>query len=312
MLGDKIYSLRKNRKISQEEFAEILKTSRQAVSKWERNESKPDIEKLIIIAKLFNISIDYLLSFEINYSNINDILKKLETCCLNNEFLIDIDEIRLLCSKYINNFELYLRSSEYLFLAFIDNNQSEYLDLALTYINKAIVLFTPEYNEIISLNTLHKKVINIYMLQNKFELAKEYLKKNNVYGCDEMIAKCELALKNYDSALEISSDVYLKSASDIINISFVQIIVLLKKRKIEKAYELVNWIISFINSIKNDDNFFKGIFCPFIYLKATCEQLLNIDNYETLTILKNINNNQTNINITSEAQSIKYYFGKTD
>ena len=78
MLGDKIYSLRKNRKISQEEFAEILKTSRQAVSKWERNESKPDIEKLIIIAKLFNISIDYLLSFEINYSNINDILKKLE------------------------------------------------------------------------------------------------------------------------------------------------------------------------------------------------------------------------------------------
>ena len=47
MLGEKIYSLRKNRKISQEEFAEILNTSRQNISKWERNESKPDIDKLI-------------------------------------------------------------------------------------------------------------------------------------------------------------------------------------------------------------------------------------------------------------------------
>ena len=36
MLGEKIYTLRKNKNISQEEFANILNTSRQAVSKWER------------------------------------------------------------------------------------------------------------------------------------------------------------------------------------------------------------------------------------------------------------------------------------
>ena len=64
MLGEKIYSLRKNRKISQEEFAEILNTSRQNISKWERNESKPDVDKLIIIARLFNVSVDYLLSYK--------------------------------------------------------------------------------------------------------------------------------------------------------------------------------------------------------------------------------------------------------
>ena len=77
MLGEKIYSLRKNRKISQEEFAEILNTSRQNISKWERNESKPDIDKLIIIARLFNVSIDYLLSYEINFSNVDIFLNKL-------------------------------------------------------------------------------------------------------------------------------------------------------------------------------------------------------------------------------------------
>ena len=76
MLGDKIYLLRKNRNISQEEFAEILNTSRQAVSKWERNESKPDIDKLISIAKVFNVSIDYLLSYEISFSNIDEFIDK--------------------------------------------------------------------------------------------------------------------------------------------------------------------------------------------------------------------------------------------
>ena len=66
MLGEKIFELRRNRKISQEEFAQILNTSRQAISKWERNEAKPDIDKLILISKLFNVSIDYLLSYEIS------------------------------------------------------------------------------------------------------------------------------------------------------------------------------------------------------------------------------------------------------
>ena len=39
--------------------------SRQVVSKWERDEAKPDIDKLILIVRLFNVSIDYLFGYEI-------------------------------------------------------------------------------------------------------------------------------------------------------------------------------------------------------------------------------------------------------
>ena len=95
MLGDKIYLLRKNRNISQEEFAEILNTSRQAVSKWERNESKPDIDKLISIAKVFNVSIDYLLSYEISFSNVDEFIDILEHCVNNNIFSVDIDDLKM-------------------------------------------------------------------------------------------------------------------------------------------------------------------------------------------------------------------------
>ena len=132
MLGDKLYNLRKNRKISQEEFAEILNTSRQAVSKWERNEAKPDIDKLILIAKLFNVSIDYLLDFEISASTIDSFIDELKDCLLNNKFIININDIRLWCSKYTNNFKLHVYLAEYLYVAFFDNNNEEYLDLALS------------------------------------------------------------------------------------------------------------------------------------------------------------------------------------
>ena len=64
--GDNLYSLRKSKGISQDEFAENLGVSRQAVSKWERNEAYPDTENLIAIAKFFNVTIDDLINTPTN------------------------------------------------------------------------------------------------------------------------------------------------------------------------------------------------------------------------------------------------------
>ena len=60
-LADKIILLRKKKGWSQEEFAEQMNVSRQAVSKWESAASTPDLEKILQISKLFNVTTDYLL-----------------------------------------------------------------------------------------------------------------------------------------------------------------------------------------------------------------------------------------------------------
>lgn len=60
-IGQKIYELRKNARITQEQFAEKLDVSRQAVSKWESDAAYPETDKLIKIAELFGVSCDYLL-----------------------------------------------------------------------------------------------------------------------------------------------------------------------------------------------------------------------------------------------------------
>ena len=53
MLENKIAELRKEKNLSQEQLAEILNTSRQAVSKWERGEAYPDIDRLKELAIYF-------------------------------------------------------------------------------------------------------------------------------------------------------------------------------------------------------------------------------------------------------------------
>lgn len=60
-IADRIQHLRKMKGISQEELADKLGVSRQAISKWESEQSSPDIEKVIIMSEFFEVTTDYLL-----------------------------------------------------------------------------------------------------------------------------------------------------------------------------------------------------------------------------------------------------------
>lgn len=60
-LADRIQHLRKSKGISQEELASQIGVSRQAVSKWESEQSAPDIEKIILLSDYFETTTDYLL-----------------------------------------------------------------------------------------------------------------------------------------------------------------------------------------------------------------------------------------------------------
>ncbi|NLB90761.1 MAG: helix-turn-helix transcriptional regulator [Clostridiales bacterium] len=70
---DRLVELRKRHSLSQEEVAEVLGISRQAVSKWERGESSPDTENLIGLANLYQLTIDALL-----YGNGDRAIQKIE------------------------------------------------------------------------------------------------------------------------------------------------------------------------------------------------------------------------------------------
>lgn len=72
--ADNIKSIRQERHISQEELAEIIRVSRQAVSKWEQGSGYPEMEKLLVLSKELNVSLDYLMLGEIKSTENNKTL----------------------------------------------------------------------------------------------------------------------------------------------------------------------------------------------------------------------------------------------
>ena len=69
-LGENLKRIRKEHNLSQEEFAEDLNVSRQAVSKWESNISYPDMDKILLICEKYNLNIDEL--FNQNYKEVKE------------------------------------------------------------------------------------------------------------------------------------------------------------------------------------------------------------------------------------------------
>lgn len=78
-LSEKIQYLRKEKGYSQESLAEICQVSRQSISKWESGNIIPEIDKLIIISKAFDVSLDVLLRNEYEINSV----KKIHHCGLN-------------------------------------------------------------------------------------------------------------------------------------------------------------------------------------------------------------------------------------
>ena len=63
-IANRLVNLRKSNNLSQEALAEKLGISRQAVSKWERAEASPDTDNLILLSRLYGVSLDELLKTE--------------------------------------------------------------------------------------------------------------------------------------------------------------------------------------------------------------------------------------------------------
>ena len=61
-LGERICKLRSEKNLSQGDLADALEVSRQSISKWETNGSVPDLDKLIKLSELFDISLDELIT----------------------------------------------------------------------------------------------------------------------------------------------------------------------------------------------------------------------------------------------------------
>ena len=307
MLGKKIYELRKELNISQEELAMAINISRQSVSKWELGDSYPEVNKLKDIASFFNVSIDYLLDYEVEKTSCKEFIGTLKEAINNKVFSITINEIKSYILRFNNNFHLYIYSANYLFALELEKNERNLLELIIDYCKKAISLFNYQSAGDVLLSDIHSFVIKVYLVYKKYDLAMEYMKENKIFD-KGAIAECNYRLKKYKDSSNVISNIYVSAITDIISSAHLQIRILLKQKNVKEALELTNWILNLIDSIEKIDGTFSEEKILYMYMKVICEKVFKIksdDTIKELNILINFGENDM-----SNSEGIKFYYGE--
>lgn len=127
-IGENLKKQRKLRELTQEQLADILGVSFQAVSKWERGEGYPDIEMLPTIANCFGITVDELIGMN-EVRDAADVKAILDKAKENMSKGLIEENIRLLAEAvkvYPNNYELLSRYAMNLTFVAIDTKSEEY------------------------------------------------------------------------------------------------------------------------------------------------------------------------------------------
>lgn len=108
ILSEKIGALRREKGLSQEALAERCGVSRQAIAKWENNISTPSVNKLALLADVFDVTLDELVGrkFKDEYTQLKEFVVKFvpseikfgpkdEVCCVIGRYLSFVDDLGL-------------------------------------------------------------------------------------------------------------------------------------------------------------------------------------------------------------------------
>ena len=172
-LGLKIKELRKLNKITQQDLAEMLGVSYQAISRWENNITSPDITTLPVLANIFNVTVDYLLDVNINNNDI--LIKEIYDAywSLTNEE--KWHEAKLLLEEkiklYPNSYFLKDKLLNVYYRLMFDNDKELYQDKIIKLANDIMHnSLIPEFKF-----SAIQSLIFIYESQGNFEKGKELL-----------------------------------------------------------------------------------------------------------------------------------------
>ena len=172
-LGRRIKELRKKRNITQQDLAEMLGVSYQAISRWENNITSPDITALPVLANIFNVTVDYLLDVNINENTqiIENIYRQSWELCVNQKHKEAQELLEEKTKLFPNNYFLKNELLNIYYALMYDNDKEIYqdkiIDLANEIINNCLI---SDYKF-----SAIKALILIYGSKNEFTKGKELL-----------------------------------------------------------------------------------------------------------------------------------------
>lgn len=306
MLNIRIAELRKQKQISQEQLADVLNTTRQAISKWERGECYPDIERLKELAVFFNVSIDYLLGYDMESVSVSKFISSMEESVKSDRADVSLDTLQLVVSANPNHYALLCASMDYLAVCYNKTQDPSIPDKVIEYASRALSCLPPDNAEE-EANNVKRAIVYAYALKGDYASAKAYILKNKLPRAEEILAECEVELGEYEEASNHSSQLFLHAILLITNGQFSQLRVLAHNNQVKDALNLSTWCLSFLKSIGKEEDVFPDVAFIFTFAKAVFQKCLKQDYSEALSYLKE-NANQSNF--LQNSGDLRFYYDK--
>lgn len=203
MIGENIRRLRKEKNMTQEQLAEIMEVSVPAVSKWETEQSAPELSALIALADHFGVSVDHLVGHRVKGKRIEDILEKLrgETEDIPDLLRRAEEALRL----YPNQYEVVDACANAYYRVAVIRSDDDCMRRSLSLVERLFDLAAarPEVKR----EELCYRLANHHENLRNWESAQRYYEKINFNGDrDREIARCLSNRGRTQESTEILSD----------------------------------------------------------------------------------------------------------
>ena len=181
MLAENIRSMRKERRLTQEQLAEVLGVTTGAVYKWEAKLSVPDIELILEMADLFDTSVDVLLGYEMKDNRLDATVKRLQEYRRSKDFA-GLDEAEKALKKYPYSFKIVNECATVFRVFYIESDDKKLGRRALELMERSLTLLPQNTDPEISEQTLYGKMAEVYLGLGETEKGIELYKKHNAGG----------------------------------------------------------------------------------------------------------------------------------
>ena len=174
-IGENIKRLRRDRSMTQEQLAEAMGVTVGAVYKWENGLSMPEIRLVVELADLFEISVDYLLGYEMGERGAEAAVERLDRLLVERKLTEGAREAEKLLTKYPNNFDVVFMSSQFYYLQSWQNEKAARRCIEL--LERACLLFEQNRHENVTLKSLNEAIAACYIGLKQYDKTIELLKK---------------------------------------------------------------------------------------------------------------------------------------
>ena len=253
-LAENIRAFRKERRLTQEQFAEAMGVTVGSVYKWETGQSIPELAMLVEIADFFDISMDVLLGYRVKDNHMAAIEERLREYCRirNPEALVEAEKA---LKKYPNSFKIVHGCAQvYAFFGIGSKDHAE-TRRALELYEQAKHLISQNPDPEISEQTVSGEIASAWMILGEYEKSIELLKKNNAGGVysDTIGMVLALDLKKYEEAEPFLSESLLLNTMGLVNSVVGYALVLSARRDYAAAQRMLSGLIAYLGLLKEGE-----------------------------------------------------------